>query len=54
MTITELEDKLKKGTITKGEKILLETKKKIKEEEKKGIIYFEENSFRKKTIQMNF
>ena len=28
MTILELEDKLKKGTITKGEKILLETKKK--------------------------
>ena len=26
MTISELEDKLKKGTITKGERILLEAK----------------------------
>jgi len=37
MTILELEDKLKKGTITKGKKISLETKK--IEKTKKNRIY---------------
>lgn len=40
MTISELENKLKNRTITKGEKILLETKKKIEKA--------------KKTIEMDF
>jgi len=38
MTITELEKKLKNGTITPGEKVLLETKKKIEEAKKRGYI----------------
>jgi len=54
MTISELEDKLKKGTITKGEKILLDTKKRIEEEEKKGIVYFKESSITKKPLKMDF
>ena len=54
MSISELEKKLKNGTITPGERILLETKKKIEEEKKRGIVYFEENSHLKKTIKMDF
>jgi len=47
MTITELENKLKKGIITKGEKILLETKKKIEEAKKRGYIRIYEHPITK-------
>ena len=43
MTISELEKKLKNKTLSKGEKVLLEIKKKIEEEKRKGIVYFEES-----------
>ncbi len=54
MTISELEDKLKKGTITKGEKVLLEVKKRIEEGKKRGVLRFYEKSLTKKPIQMDF
>jgi len=54
MTISELEDKLKKGTITKGEKILLKTKKQIEEDKKRGYMRFCENSITQKTLKMDF
>ncbi len=54
MNITELEKKLKNKTITPGEKVLLETKKKIEEAKKKGVVYFEENKIAKKSMNMNF
>ena len=43
-----------KGTITKGEKILLETKKKIEEAKKTGYIRIYEKPLTKKTIEMDF
>ena len=54
MDIIELEKKLKNKTITPGEKVLLETKKKIEEAKKRGVVYFEENKITKKSIKMNF
>ena len=54
MTISELEDKLKKGTITKGEKILLKTKKKIEKAKKTGYIRIHEKPLIKKSIEMDF
>jgi hypothetical protein len=53
MTISELEDKLKKGTITKGEKILLEAKKRIEEGKKTGYIRIYERPITK-SIKMDF
>jgi len=53
MTILELEDKLKKGTITKGEKILLEAKKKVEKAKKTGYIRIYEKPITK-SIKMDF
>jgi len=51
----KLEDKLKKGTITKGEKILLETKKRIEEGKKTGYIRIYERPITKSIkIKMDF
>jgi len=52
MTILELEDKLKKGTITKGKKISLETKK-LKKLKKTGYIRIYEKPITK-SIKINF
>jgi hypothetical protein len=54
MTITELEKKLKNGTITPGEKVLLQAKKRIEEGKKRGVIVFYENSNLKNPIKMDF
>ena len=54
MTITELEKKLKNGTITPGEKVLLQAKKRIEEGKKKGVLRFYENSNLKKPFKMDF
>ena len=47
MTISELEKKLKNKILSKGEKVLFKTKKKIEEEKRKGIVYFERSIIKK-------
>ena len=54
MTISELENKLENGTITKGEEILLGTKKKIEKAKKTGYIRIYEKYLTKKSIKINF
>ena len=53
MTISELEKKSKNKTLSKGERVLLETKKRIEEEKKKGVVYFEGSTI-KKYIKIDF
>jgi len=51
MNTTELKNF--KGYKSFGEMFVKEAKKKIEEEKKKGIIYFEENSHLKKPIKID-
>ena len=42
MTISELENKAKRGTITKGERILLQAKKNLEKAKETGVIRLSE------------